>query len=182
MVSIIKNKNTNHIKWREGSYPGLETTKTLDNFPFFIPTAFLDLLKIHDGGDIEYDFNYFDVDCNSIMQGCIGTIYGINTINSKIPNKNFDHLSTDYYNQKEFFTTYNNLIDGYYHPPEFFPKNIVPFARDGGGNFVCFDYRSNPKTNNPPIVYWNHEADIGKDVSFIAKNFDEFISMLKESD
>ena len=73
-----------------------------------------------------------------------------------------------------------NIIDSYLSPPEFFPSGLIAFAENGGGDLVCFDYREDKNRSDPPIVYWNHEADVGKDVSFVAKNFDEFIGMLKE--
>ncbi len=66
--------------------------------------------------------------------------------------------------------------------PEFFPNNLIAFAQDGGGNYICFDYREGKNNPNPSIVIWEHEADIGRDVSFIAKDFDTFIRMLKSDD
>lgn len=73
-----------------------------------------------------------------------------------------------------------DLLDIYENPPEFFPKGIIAFGDTGGGDFICFDYRDNKTTNDPPIVCWNHEADVGKDVSFLANNFEDFLGMLKE--
>ena len=67
-------------------------------------------------------------------------------------------------------------------PPEFFPNGLVAFAQDGSGNYICFDYRDKSKNLNPYIVIWEHEADIGKDVSFVAKDFETFIGMLKSDD
>lgn len=107
-----------------------------------------------DGGNIDYDFDYHAVDSDQAMADGISFIYGLNSN--------------------------ENLIDNYLKPPEFFPKNLLAFGENGGGNMVCFDYRADLNTNNPPIVYWNHEAEVGKDVSFIAKDFEEFLSMLKE--
>ncbi|MFC4620414.1 SMI1/KNR4 family protein [Camelliibacillus cellulosilyticus] len=34
-------------------------------------------------------------------------------------------------------------------------KNIIPFARDPFGNFLCFDYRESD--TKPKIVFWDHE-------------------------
>ena len=77
---------------------------------------------------------------------------------------------------------YGSLLSTYQNPPEFFPKGLIAFAEDGGGNLICFDYRKGKDNANPPIVFWNHEADIGKDISFIADSFDEFLSMLKSEE
>ena len=45
---------------------------------------------------------------------------------------------------------------------------------------ICFDYRKNQTTDNPPIVIWNHDMGLEHRVVFIANNFEEFINMLHE--
>jgi cell wall assembly regulator SMI1 len=35
------------------------------------------------------------------------------------------------------------------------PDKVIPFAEDGGGNLLCFDYRETP--DHPPVVFWDHE-------------------------
>ena len=35
------------------------------------------------------------------------------------------------------------------------PDKVIPFAKDGGGNLLCFDYRETP--DHPPVVFWDHE-------------------------
>ncbi|USO01582.1 MAG: SMI1/KNR4 family protein [Alphaproteobacteria bacterium] len=70
---------------------------------------------------------------------------------------------------------YSKLIDYYHAPPEFFPKGLLAFGLDGGGNLFCFDYRENPLECDPQIVFWNHELD---SVNIIAKNFNSFIASL----
>ncbi len=60
---------------------------------------------------------------------------------------------------------------------------LLPFARDPFGNLICFDYRETD--NNPPIVFWDHEADsdAGEEpLHFIANSFGEFLDMLYEPD
>lgn len=66
--------------------------------------------------------------------------------------------------------------------PESFPNGLVSFSRDGGGNLICFDYRSDPTTNNPPIVVWHHEGRPGtnEEISPVASSFDEFLDLLYE--
>ncbi len=57
----------------------------------------------------------------------------------------------------------------------------MPFTEDGGGNHVCFDYRSD--RNNPPIVFWHHERrGLDNEVSFVAKTFSDFVELLHEPD
>lgn len=105
------------------------------------------------------EFDYFDVDDQSIFTS--GISFFLKFTDSQSP---YDNI-----------TTYNH------NPPEFFPENIIAFGVNGGGDSICFDYRQDKDNSNPPIVYWSHEADIGKDVSFVAHNFEEFLGMLYEA-
>ena len=61
-----------------------------------------------------------------------------------------------------------------------FEDGLIPFGENGGGDMICFDYRKNRTTNNPPIVIWNHDMGLEHRVVFIANNFEEFINMLHE--
>lgn len=131
----------------------------LNKIPYQLPKNFLEILNKYNGGCVDYDFDYFDVDFEKILSSGISVIYGL------ISN-----------------TSYDDMVENYINPPEFFPEGLVAFGSNGGGNRTCFDYRADSTTNNPPIVYWSHGAPEGRDVSFIANNFDEFLQMLKESD
>lgn len=139
-------------------------TKDLNLFTksisYKLPQDFIKSLEIADGYNTNYVFEYFDEYLESKYISGFSTIFGIKTDN----------------------TPFYNIINENNSPPEFFPNTLVAFAEDGGGNRICFDYRKNPNTDNPPIVYWNHEATVGEDVSFIANNFNEFIKILEKSD
>ncbi len=74
---------------------------------------------------------------------------------------------------------YEKFIEILNAPPEFFPKGIVAFGIDGGGNLFCFDYRENPDTDNPPIVFWHVEGD---GISLLANDFDELMNNLKSEE
>lgn len=66
--------------------------------------------------------------------------------------------------------------------PDYFPKKLIPFGDDGGGNYMCFDYR-NHSGDNPPVVFWNHDVyENSKRISFVANNFEDFINMLHKSE
>lgn len=80
--------------------------------------------------------------------------------------------------QERFYP--ERLEDELKTPPEFFPDDLIPFASNGGGDYICFDYRSCKK--NPPIVFWRHESPQGDDVFFLADSFEEFISNLKSEE
>jgi len=59
------------------------------------------------------------------------------------------------------------------------PDGLIPFASEPGGDFVCFDYRSASKTQDPSVVYWSHERDKEDSVSALAPSFDAFLDMLR---
>lgn len=151
-------KSIDDIKW---DYQNIESVKPnldlLQDLPYKLPKKFIKLLKITNGGDIDYCFKYSDINLGRIRDTGIDLVFGIGV-------DNYD------------------LLKEYRNPPDMFPKNIVAFSETGNGDQICFDYRDNPNTDNPPIVYRNHEADVGQDVSFVAKDFESFIKMLQEPD
>lgn len=61
-----------------------------------------------------------------------------------------------------------------------FEDGLIPFGDNGGGDMICFDYRTNRTTDDPPIVIWNHDMGLEHRVVFIANNFEEFVNMLHE--
>jgi len=66
---------------------------------------------------------------------------------------------------------------------EDFQKGIVPFAGTPNGDFICFDYRDDLKSDNPKIVLVHHDADDENGnliISFLGNNFEEFMDSLYE--
>lgn len=53
--------------------------------------------------------------------------------------------------EKEFIEQYELL-------EECTPKDVIPFAVDGGGNYYCFDYKEN--SSEPKIVFLDHETSV----------------------
>ncbi len=120
------------------------------------PTLFVDLVKEHDGGyPTPSCFKYYNYSLESYFGNGVGAFLCLE--------KN----------------EYGDLLSTYQDPPEFFPIGLVAFSQDGGGNYVCFDYRKGKDSLDPPVVYWSHESEEGKDVSFLANNFEEFLKILK---
>ncbi len=65
--------------------------------------------------------------------------------------------------------------------------HLVAFGIAGNGDYICFDYRDNPKGNNPKVVLMYHDDHIENDdgtlsmvVNFVANDFEEFMDMLHE--
>jgi hypothetical protein len=50
-------------------------------------------------------------------------------------------------------------------------EDILPFARDSFGNYICFDF----STDLPSIVFWRHETN---DFEYISKSFMDLLNML----
>lgn len=121
-----------------------------------LPHDFVELVKQCDGGTpIKSTFRYYNISHKTEWEDGIGR---------------FLPLNPERY----------GLLETYLSPPEFFADGIIAFGETGGGDYICFDYRQGRKTLNPAVVYWDHEASPGKDVSFISGNFEEFIKLLKE--
>lgn len=120
------------------------------------PPSFLECMKKCNGGvPNRSEFDYYDTHSHRIRGSGVGRF--LNLCESRS----------------------SSFLGIFQHPPEFFPEGLIAFAENGGGDYICFDYRKNKENSNPIIVLWNHEDDIGKDVFFLANNFEEFIEMLK---
>lgn len=83
----------------------------------------------------------------------------------------------------EFFTLLRdheqNLVS-WMRRTESFPSDLIPFAVDGGGNYICLDYRA---AREPLISFW-HAGRRGMDdeISFVANSFSDFVGLLHEPD
>lgn len=155
----MNNSKNDDIKW-------LDCRKKLSETQIFsvenqicinLPVSYISCIKNCNGGrPTKPCFEYYDIDLEETWTTGVGR---------------FLSLSRE---------KHDNFIECFLNPPEFFPKELIAFAETGGGDYICFDYREGKDNPDPPIVYWNHEADVGKDVSFVAKNFEEFLEILKE--
>lgn len=65
-----------------------------------------------------------------------------------------------------------NMIDVYLRLKNDLPKGVIPFARDGFGNLICFKYMD---SDTYEIVFYDHED---QKVYFISNTFSEFLSKL----
>ncbi len=59
---------------------------------------------------------------------------------------------------------------------EFYPKGIVPFSDDTGGNNLAFDFRS---SQEPPIVFVDHEVAGEAGLTQIAPSFAALLDTLQ---
>jgi hypothetical protein len=71
-----------------------------------------------------------------------------------------------------------NILDVHNNLKHQLPKGIIPIADDGGGDFICFDFRSSE--TSPKVVYWHHEKKKEKSITYLCETFTDFIDMLKE--
>ena len=69
------------------------------------------------------------------------------------------------------------VLDQINNPPEFFPKGLISFARDGSGNDTCFDYRHCKE--NPPIFFWHHEVEENEGVFSLGDSLINSLTTLK---
>jgi hypothetical protein len=124
----------------------------------FFPKSYVNFVLPNDGCRTDPDgFIFFDESFQEEVGSCIGSFMQLKP-------------DLDYF---EDILSMNQKL------PEFFPKGLVQFGHVGNGDYICFDYRKGKDNLDPPIVYWNHEAEEGKDVSFLANNFDAFLKILK---
>lgn len=72
-------------------------------------------------------------------------------------------IESDDDNVYEVYKSVSNRLDR---------QDIVPFAADPFGNFLCFDFSETPTS----IVFWNHEVNR---LNAVAKSFTNLINMLQ---
>lgn len=174
-----------------------------------LPESYKNLTRLHDGGFLRKDLFFYDYQGDH-WRNCVCDFlrwqphddldyYIID--NKKVSKKFFrnglepityegngDWLCFDYTSKQDLppVITYhreighNEILDTIKNPPEFFPKGLIPFSQDGGGNYLCFDYRNCKE--NPPIIFWNHEVEENEGIFYLADSFEEFINGLKSED
>jgi hypothetical protein len=165
------NKMKNDIKWesKSGKVDIVKVKEFEVNILFKFPKTYINLVSTYDGARVSNHMDSFNFFSNFIGRT---DICGIGCFLS------FDeeqYLNTS--KMKYYWETRND-------DPDFpFPEHIVPFAVNGGGEQICFDYRHNISTNEPKIVVWHNEAIPGskKELSYVADSFDEFLDMLYDS-
>ncbi|HDR1073829.1 TPA: SMI1/KNR4 family protein, partial [Pasteurella multocida] len=73
---------------------------------------------------------------------------------------------------------YDDPIYGYEH--------VYSFGSTGEGHFICFDYRDDPKGDEPKIcivIHDEYDEKTGKRLLFpVAENFEAFLDMLYDFD
>ncbi|BFM18645.1 hypothetical protein R50073_48280 [Maricurvus nonylphenolicus] len=131
------------------------------DFEIKFPSTYRDLIARHN--ELIPEFSFFDfmsLTDNSVSSRDI-TFFGFGELSSesgKIEN-NQDH---DVYGHKE----------------------VVCFGCSANGDYICFDYRSCPESDNPPVVLMFHDYQ-GEDgkllVCPVADDFESFLNLLRPS-
>jgi hypothetical protein len=157
----MKNLNSSNV-YRDYGEISVEVMRELEKTQnVILPKAYVDFISKHNGVRLEVNsFEYYD---------------------PNIGNKNSDSIA---FNPAEKIQKSIDLLQ-YDEEPDLdikyrFEDGLIPFGDNGGGDLICFDYRKDRTTDNPPIVIWNHDMGFEHRVIFIANNFEEFINMLHE--
>lgn len=60
--------------------------------------------------------------------------------------------------------------------------DLITFGRNGGGDYICFDYRDCEKQGEPKIIFMLHDEyddDTNKMITYdVAQSFDDFCGLL----
>ncbi|MDR1432951.1 MAG: SMI1/KNR4 family protein [Puniceicoccales bacterium] len=155
----MKNLDSN-VEYDDGNIDKLKIEIFEKRFGISLPAMYVNFIVKHDGARLQRsDFDYLDPNMGGRKNS-----YSIAFVNfEEIENKINRLKKAD-----ENFPGYGKA----------FKDGLVPFGRNGGGDLICFDYREDRTTNDPPIVIWYHEIDFEHRVIFIASNFEEFVNIL----
>ncbi|HHT7855572.1 SMI1/KNR4 family protein [Pasteurella multocida] len=73
-----------------------------------------------------------------------------------------------------------------YDDPIYSYEHVYSFGSTGEGHFICFDYRDDPKGDEPKIcivIHDEYDEQTGKHLLFpVAENFEVFLNSLKSFD
>jgi len=58
-------------------------------------------------------------------------------------------------------------------------EGSVPFAENGGGDYLCFDHSGAPSNRDPAASIWLHEFTDDDPFARLADDFDRFLSILR---
>lgn len=114
---------------------------------------------------------------------------GLYFANNRFDFKNMDGIvdSTDIYFLSFGEDFPENIVDYQWYGDPYEHENIIPFGINALGDRICFDYRQDLSSNNPPVCLvdcedtFTNEHGQEKMVIFpVANSFDEFLDMLYE--
>lgn len=57
-------------------------------------------------------------------------------------------------------------------------RDVIPIVADGGGNYICLDYRDDETRAHPKIVYYDHEVDVKYNFFYLCASFSELLESL----
>lgn len=64
-------------------------------------------------------------------------------------------------------------------------NGVIAFGRSANGDYVCFDYRDNPLTDDPPVVVMLHDYPDENNkmlICHVADSFEKFVDSLHDYD
>jgi hypothetical protein len=74
----------------------------------------------------------------------------------------------------------DNIINTYEYLEHQLPTGVIPFADDGGGDYICFDFGSTRDSSTPKVVYWSHEKEPELSTTYLSDTFSDFLALLIE--
>lgn len=146
------------LTWRskewEGCHPPLDTDRVeavQRALGVELPPDYRECIRLCHGGRPRQNAFWFDDPVVGRMGSCLGVLLSFTEEDNE------------------------NIVETYRSLRPHLPIRTVPFADDGGGDFMCFRYSEG--IAYPTVVYWPHgEAD----VITLADSFSEFIDMLND--
>ena len=133
----------------------------MKNYGLTLPKEYIELIQKHNGVQfLENCFDYIDTN-GDIGESSIGFCAYGNEIGADNIYKFQDHDGLGY-------------------------GNVIVFGINGRGDYICFDYRKDLKTDNPSVVIMYHDDFIKENgyskmrIIKVANNFDEFLKLLHD--
>lgn len=142
------------------------------------PTSYIDLLSKYNAiRPLKEYFDFKEVDGKTGISDISFYGYGYEKINV--------------YDQEDLLRFQNSIKETdsieRNQPDEYSYESVIVFGHTASGDYIAFDYRQNPETDNPPIVMMYHDQFVKDEngnskmlVIKVADSFDDFLNLLHE--
>ncbi len=155
------------IRYDMGAVDDAQISNFEKMFKITLPRLYIELIRNHNALRVAQDyFDYYD----SYRKEESLCSFGFDGFETEEHLKPSENIYAQY--------LYDDEIYGYEH--------VYSFGSTACGDFICFDYRDDPKGDEPKIcivIHDEYDEETGKHLLFpVAENFEVFLDMLYDFD
>jgi SMI1 / KNR4 family. len=96
-------------------------------------------------------------------------------------NSKTDSRDISFYGYGKEISSNVNIVKNQQEKDQYYHDHIVIIGESANGDYICFDYRNNPLTDDPPVVLMLHDYPDANNkmlICHVADNFEQFVDSL----